>query len=159
MRRELLIVALVLVPCAVLFWLGFTLTSPATESPRADSALDGGLVTPSTEPEAPVRSPALARDAGSPAMIPKELEAPLRAVSAEVQRCFDDQRAHLHEPQRLEVRFTPTADGGFAGVIVSATANPYLSACVEDVFDEVRWQPTGVETFQPATHAFTFEPR
>lgn len=89
---------------------------------------------------------------------PRALEAPLRAVTPEVLRCFDDQRAHLHEVQRLEVRFRPLNDGGFAEVRVPSTGNPYLAACVEDVFDEVGFVPSGAETFEVATHRFTWDP-
>jgi hypothetical protein len=101
-------------------------------------------------------------DAGAPAAptqpIPKELAAPLAAITPEVMLCFQDQRAHQHDVQRLEVRFTPTADGGFAGVRVPSSANPWVSACIEDVFDEMHFAPTGVETFQPATFTFVFDP-
>ncbi|MCU0697020.1 MAG: hypothetical protein MUC96_10855 [Myxococcaceae bacterium] len=93
-----------------------------------------------------------------PPAFPRALEAPLRAVTPEVMRCFDDQRAHVHDVQRLEVRFRPLPDGGFSDVRVPSTGNPYLAACIEDVFEELGFAPSGAETFEVATHRFEFDP-
>lgn len=164
MRRELAIVLGVLVPFAVLLALAFFVFRGAPPPPLPEAARP--LPTRDTPPPPPREPPeaviAAAPDAGVPAAvpqpIPKELTAPLAAVTPEVMLCFRDQRAHQRDVQRLEVRFTPTADGGFAGVKVPSSANPWVSACIEDVFDEVHFAPTGAETFQPAAFTFVFDP-
>ena len=86
---------------------------------------------------------------------PPELAAPLKAVLPEVRQCFADQ--HLKAMHAVRVRFTPTRDGGFTGIQVDEQ-NPFLAACLEDVFAEVSWHPEGPETFAPATHTFSFGP-
>ena len=162
MRRELLIILGVLVPFGVLVVLGLLFLRQEPPSPAEP------IVAPSTPqvivaPDAPPVPPVVVlKDAGSDEAVaipaPKELAAPLATVTPEVMLCFRDERAHLKTPQRLEVRFTPTPDGGFASVHVPGLTNPLIAACVEDVFDEVRFAPTGVETFQPAIHTFIFDP-
>ena len=92
-------------------------------------------------------------DAGP--QFPPALTAPLSAVLPEVRRCFADQ--HLKARHEVRVRFTPTRDGGFDEVEVTEQ-NPYLAACLEDVFSEVAWHPTGKETYSPAEHTFSFDP-
>lgn len=164
MRRELAIVLGVLVPFAVLLALAFFVFRGAPPPPLQPEPEP--LPTRATPPP-PAREPPAAvvlvtPDAGVPAAppqpIPKELAAPLAAVTPEVMLCFRDQRAHQRDVQRLEVRFTPTADGGFAGVKVPSSANPWVTACIEDVFDELHFAPTGAETFQPAAFTFVFDP-
>jgi len=164
MRRELAIILGVLVPFAVLLALAFLFfrgAPPPAPPPLTDAP------TPTRHAEA--LPPNVARlpqplvvDAGtslaSPPLVPKELAAPLAAVTPEVMLCFRDQRAHQRDVQSLEVRFTPTADGGFAAVKVPSSGNPWVSACVEDVFDEMRFAPTGAETFQPAAFTFVYDP-
>ncbi len=164
MRRELAIIVGVLAPFAALLALAFFVFRGASPPPPKDGP------SPSQSAEARrtnVRPspPAIVVpvvDAGasppSPLLIPKELAAPLAAVTPEVMLCFRDQRAHQRDVQRLEVRFTPTPDGGFAGVKVPSSANPWVSACIEDVFEELRFTPTGAETFQPAAFTFVFDP-
>ncbi|MER2561572.1 MAG: hypothetical protein ABTQ32_12660 [Myxococcaceae bacterium] len=161
MRRELLIILGVLVPFGVLVVLGLVFLRheplPPVE-PVAVPAKPEVVLAP--VPPAPLPAPPLV-DAGRAEVvvdIPKELAAPLAAVTPEVMLCFRDERAHLKTLQRLEVRFTPTADGGFSSVHVPGLTNPLIAACVEDVFDEVRFAPTGAETFQPAIHTFIFDP-
>lgn len=160
MRRELLIIAGVLVPFFVLVALGLLVErSPAPEAVvlASDSGVEGAP-GPTSLAQAPAPHPSPREDGGAVEALPRELAAPIAAVTPEVLRCFDDHRAHLHEPQRLEVRFTPLPDGGFGGVLVATHPNPWVSACVEDVFDEVGFAPTGAETFQPARHTFVFDP-
>ena len=165
MRRELAIVLGVLVPFAVLLALAFFVfrSAPPPLQPEPERPLPT-RVTPPPAREPPRADVVVAAvpDAGVPALsaqpIPKELAAPLAAVTPEVMLCFRDQRAHQRDVQRLEVRFTPTADGGFAGVKVPASANPWVSACIEDVFEELHFAPTGAETFQPAAFTFVFDP-
>lgn len=161
MRRELLIILGVLVPFGALVALGLLFLrddAPAPVEPVAAPSKPPEVVVevpPSPAPVAPVID---AGQAEAVIDVPKELAAPLAAVTPEVMLCFRDERTHLKTPQRLEVRFTPTADGGFSGVHVPGLTNPLIAACVEDVFDEVRFAPTGVETFQPAIHTFIFDP-
>lgn len=163
MRRELAIVLGVLVPFGALLALAFFFfrgapPAPPTDAPTPTRTLDEPPASP-PPPPAPVR---LVEDAGtspvSPSLVPKELAAPLAAVTPEVMLCFRDQRAHQRDVQRLEVHFRPTPDGGFAAVKVPSSGNPWVTACVEDVFDEVHFAPTGAETFQPAAFTFVFDP-
>lgn len=161
MRRELLIILGVLVPFGALVALGllfFRHEAPAPVEPVATPPKPEVVVEvpPSPAPVAPVID--AGRAEAVVVEVPKELAAPLAALTPEVMLCFRDERAHLKSPQRLEVRFTPTADGGFSGVHVPGLTSPLIAACVEDVFDEVRFAPTGVETFQPAIHTFIFDP-
>ena len=164
MRRELAIVLGVLVPFAVLLALAFFVFrgAPPPPQPEPDRPLPTRATPPLPAREPPATVVIVAPDAGvrtaMPQPIPKELAAPLAAVTPEVMLCFRDQRAHQRDVQRLEVRFTPTADGGFAGVKVPSSANPWVSACIEDVFDEMHFSPTGAETFQPAAFTFVFDP-
>lgn len=160
MRRELLIIIGVLMPFGVLVVLGLLFLREEPAPPVLVAPSKPEVVVPPMPPTVP--PVAVVVDAGPTATavvsVPKELAAPLAAVTPEVMLCFRDERAHLKTPQRLEVRFTPTADGGFAGVHVPGLTNPLIAACVEDVFDEVRFTPTGAETFQPAIHTFIFDP-
>ncbi|MDP1822671.1 MAG: hypothetical protein Q8L48_05500 [Archangium sp.] len=152
MRRELLIAAAVLVPFGVLVAAGFYFSpEPApfipseVEKPFIPSEVEG----PSAQ--LPLDS---ARGERSP-VFPPGLAAPLTAVLPEVKRCFADQ--HLKQLHEVRVRFTPTRDGGFDRVEVDEQ-NPYLQACLEDVFAEVAWHPSGPETYTPAEHTFSFGP-
>jgi hypothetical protein len=135
MRRELVIILGVLVPFAVLLALAFFFFRGAPPPPN-----DGPSPSQSVEaPRTDVRSPP-------------------RAIVVSIVDAGASPRAHQHDVQRLEVRFTPTPDGGFASVKVASSANPWVSACIEDVFDELRFAPTGAETFQPAAFTFVFDP-
>lgn len=162
MKRELAILLGVLVPFGALVWLAVRAPLPvevpgpsqpppvAKPLPTAQPALDAG--------ERLVVAPVEAVDAGRPRPVPRELAAALGAVTPQVQLCVSDQRAHLDGPQRIDVHFTPLPDGGFAQVRVASTANPWVGACVEDVFDEVPYTPSGAETFRPAQWTFELEP-
>ncbi len=158
-RRELLLIVAVVVPFLALVILALSVPlGPDAPPPVTASATPPPPPTNPTQPTAPVIVPrAVVLDAGGDEVSP-ELAAPVKAVTPEILRCFADQRAHLSGVQRLAVGFTPTSDGGFAGVRVPTGGNPYLSACVEDVFEEVHFTPTGLETFRPATHTFVFDP-
>ena len=152
MRRELIIAAVVLVPFALLVGVGFSFTggtvipgaTVVNMAPHPDplpASLGEGI------PVLPVI------DAGP--RFPPELAAPLKAILPEVRRCFADQ--HFKQVHEVQVRFTPTRDGGFDQVSVDEQ-NPYLAACLEDVLIEVTWHPEGPETFTPASHTFSFGP-
>lgn len=167
MKKELLIAAGVLVPFAVLVALGFRYAAPepGPVAPGAIPVAPPALPKPSTPAApAPVAAPRAVGelDAGrspEPPAWPRALAAPLAAVAPEVHRCFADARERLRAPVTTKVRFTPTRDGGFAGVAIETTApDPWMKACVEDVFEEVRYAPSGAETFEPAEHTFSFDP-
>ena len=159
MRREFIIVAAVLVPFGVLVAAGFYF-SPEPGPVVLQAA-------PHPDPRSPRgASPPFPADAGRGRQVPDaaseqapgfppELAAPLTAVLPEVKRCFADQR--LKRPHEVRVRFTPTRDGGFDQVEV-AEQNPYLQACLEDVFAEATWHPSGPETYTRAEHTFSFGP-
>ena len=155
MRRELIIAAAVLVPFAVLVAAGFYFSPDppgvVEQVEQAESPLP-----PRGEGQGEGRT---AVDAAVPAPLPPfppELQAPLTAVLPEVQRCFADQ--HLKRAREVKVHFTPTPDGGFTQVTIDNQQDPYLTACLEDVFAEVRFHPDGRQTWQPATHTFSFDP-
>jgi hypothetical protein len=163
-RREGLLVVAVVVPVALLAWLSLAdreAVAPAptalTSAARPGATARADLSPPRPRsPDAGAAPPPGAPDAGP--RWPRELAAPLAAVTPEVLRCIDDQRAHLGGALRLEVRFRPLPDGGFSEVQVASTQNPYIAACVEDVFAELGYVPGGDETFARATHVFEFDP-
>ena len=153
MKREWVIIGAVLVPFAVLVAAGFYF-SPKPPPPIApESPLPPG------EGQGEGRVEQSAPKANKPALkapeYPPELEAPLTALMPEVRQCFRDQK--LKSRREVKVRFTPTRDGGFEKVEVDEQ-NPYLAACLEDVFAEVAFHPDGRQTFAPAAHTFSFEP-
>ena len=155
MKREWVIVGAVLVPFAVLVGAGFYFSpeppsivqaAPVPLAPAVAPVLSGAPLDPHPDP--------LPKGEGI-ASFPPELQAPLSAILPEVQQCFRDQK--LKAAREVKVRFTPTRDGGFEKVEVD-DQNPYLAACLEDVFAEVAWHPDGRQTFAPAAHTFSFDP-
>lgn len=153
MKREWVIVAGVLVPFAVLVAAGFSFSlEPAPPLPVVPVSQSPLPVGPLGEAEGRIE-PVVPRP--EKPTLPPELEAPLKAVLPEVRQCFRDQK--LKAARSVKVRFTPTRDGGFEKVEVDEQ-NPYLAACLEDVFAEVAWRPDGRQTFEPAAHTFSFDP-
>lgn len=157
MKRELAIAAGVLVPFALLVAAGFYFSAPA---PKVLPVPVAPVVVPA--PVAPSLPPVVAQpvvDAGVAVVVapkyPPELAAPLEAVEAEVHQCFADQR--VQRAHDVRVRFTPTRDGGYVGVEVDEQ-DPFLAACIEDVFAELHFEPRGAETYQPAEHTFSLAP-
>jgi hypothetical protein len=173
-RRERLLVAAILVPFAALVvarsTLDHTASSEAIDSaPPSPSgrARSGAGAVPTARSSAAAVAPNLpfapepgreARDEA--ADFPATLEAALAAVSPEVRLCFDDASRRLEGAVSVRVAFRPLADGGFAEIAVAGNSSqdPYLSACVTDVFEEMAYQPSGREDFQRATHTFVFDP-
>lgn len=161
MRRELAIAAGVLVPFAVLVALAFHFAPSVAPPPP------GSIAVAAHPPPSRAMKPASELDAGllpAPAHVepeppPRHLAAPLAAVTPHVQRCFADEPSRLRGHVDARVRFTPTADGGFTAVRVEAvsTPSPWVTACIEDAFDEVRFSPTGAERPEPAVHTFSYE--
>jgi hypothetical protein len=153
MRKEWLIVAGVLVPFAALVAVALY-GSP-------EGAVATSKVSPSTPPlperpsEVAMRG---ASDSGAAEPIAPALEAPIRAVSPEVHACFIDNGMHLHGRIAVTVAFTPTIDGALTQVSVQTPiANPELTACLEDVFAELHFAPTGRERFEPTKYTFVFD--
>ena len=152
MRKEGLIIAGVLVPFAVLVIVGFW-PAPTPARPSASTP----VLTPSAV-SAPVEGAVLPAvlDAGAP--LDPALEAPVRAVSKEVHACFVDNGMHLHGRIAVTIAFAPTRDGGFSGISVETPlVNPELTACLEDVFAELHFEPTGRERFEPTKYTFLFD--
>jgi hypothetical protein len=145
------VAAAVLVPFAVLVALALfpgeraepkveplrlVLNAPTPPVPPARPVVDAGLA-PSPFNLPPPRVEPEARE---------DLRALVATTRPRVRRCLQDE-----EPRgtyELRVRFTE------AGVRAD-TQNPFLAACVEDVFDEVGFHPDA--GFSPAEHTFSFE--
>jgi hypothetical protein len=150
-RREWLDAAAVLVPFALLVAAGFWFTRPSppgADVPRGESIV---LQPREAPPKPAVVAP---HDAGAPPSAPAVDSAPVRedlrevvaTTAPRVRRCLQDE-----DPRggyEVKVRFTRQ------GVRVE-TQNPWLSACVEDVFEEVAWHPG--PDFAPAEHTFSFD--
>lgn len=162
-RRELWIASGILVPFAALVLVGLAWTRPAREP--ADGAPTTKVPPPAPVTAVGLTSPVSSVDASVPLdatspearRFPVELEAPLRAVEAEVRRCLLDQASRAPLRVAVTVAFRPTDGGGFEQVTVHPDwQDPYLEACVEDVFAELRWRPTGRETFVPVKYTFDF---
>ena len=114
-KRELLIIAGVLVPFALLVIAGlyFSPDAPPLPAERGEgrgegpTSMDAGTrPSPQVTKIAPHPDPLPAPQGEG---IPKDLEAPLAAVRSEVKRCFADQ--HFKTRHEVKVRFTPTRDG------------------------------------------------
>ncbi len=160
MRREWLIVLGVLLPCAALLAGGlmwpsthFDSISPAVASgePAARAPIETGPAGDQGDAAAP-------EGRASPQPVPPELEAAVNAVTPEIIACFEDNGvAHLHGELAVTIAFEPTREGHFRKVaLVSRVADPRLAACLEDVFADVAYVPSGRETFEPAQHTFIF---
>jgi len=150
MRREVWISAGVLVPFAALVAAGFFFSNErkGVEVPPAT----GEIVVPS--PRAAEVSES--RDAGGvapPPPVPEQLTGVLAIVTPQIRQCLLDQAPKGHS--EVEVRFTPLLDGGF-GDVVAETQDPYLAACVQDVFEEAGGTNAPGER---TTHLFVSEPR
>lgn len=165
MRREAAIVLGVLVPVAALIAAGlfFTRAEPPPEPPAPVASRPSSpppLVVPARPPPAAAAGSASADAGVVEEPPPPELEAPLRAVAGEVRHCLLDQADRMHRVVQVRVGFRPLPDGGFEGGVVEGTTwqDPYLSACIEDVFEELGYVPDGRQTFQRATHTFVFDP-
>jgi hypothetical protein len=180
-RRELLLALGVLAPFGALVALGLaawqpgpaaplpTPVNPASGGPPREASprpgdgggapgeqrAPGGQRAPGEQRPAGARSRAFALDLDG-GDYPPALAAPLRAVAAEVVRCAEDQAGRAPARLAVDVDFQPTPDGRFIRVsVASSWQDPYLTACVEDVFAEVPFTPSGMETFAPAAFRFT----
>jgi hypothetical protein len=146
MRRDVLVALLVLIPVIVLVLL--SLSSPGGEARGEEVVVvqpprDAAVAYPSPQPAPPVGE--RESETGDSAF-PKPF-------LINVRQCLTDQKQ-----TKVEVHFTPTRDGRYADVRV-VTQDPYLQACLEDVFEEARWtvSPSATESFSPTRHTFTAE--
>lgn len=153
MKRGFLIAAAVLVPFVVLVFLGFwfapELPLPA---PAGKGAVSLNPLVVEVAPHPDPRPAGRERENTEPPR-PKPPE-PIRAVEAEVHRCFADNRL----TGTIRVRFTPNRDGGYDDVNIEAnpSQSPYLAACLEDVLAEMRFVPAPGERYEPTIHTFSF---
>ncbi len=129
------IIAGVLVPFAVLVALGFWFSGGEVEAP-----LPGAVVVMARDAAVGVAVEGVERvDAGfasSPRPSPPQEEREMVVVML-VRQCLEDRRQ-----AQVRVKRLPARDGGVR--VIADTQDPYLAACVEDVFDEVPWEPGDV---------------
>jgi hypothetical protein len=164
------VLAGVLLPFSLLVAVGLHDTaSTAPPSPGAHVVNAPPLDLPDASPPpvrvAPVVDAAVPvgpeADAGVFEDTPRELEAALAALRPAVRQCFDDARAHAPARVELRVHFTAKPDGRFGGYHLESRSwqDPYFEACVEDVFDEVTYVPSGREPRGAVTHTFVLGER
>ncbi|MBL8911002.1 MAG: hypothetical protein JNM17_09895 [Archangium sp.] len=148
MRRDVVIALFVLIPVAILISLSL--------GERAGGEGENTSAAPTKIPGVVMN--ANVRDAGiapSPQPLsPRERERPTSitdTVMANARQCLSDQKT-----ASVEVHFTPTREGRYADVKVS-TQDPYLAACLEDVFEESKWNvsASATESFAPTSFQFT----
>lgn len=144
MKRALLVAAGVLLPFSVLVAVGFSTAPPP--QPRADEA-------PARAQERTHPPPATQNQSQTNENQPSTVPVPLRALMPELNQCFRD---HPRDAHPVRVTLTPTAAGTFEGVQVEEQ-NPYLQACLVDVFAEGRWNPGGAEALDPIDYTFSFD--
>ena len=140
-----------LVPFAVL--VAMTLFSASDEktswspSPPEGERGDAEGVVEKRSPLSPTLSPAGGEGEGEKGHPSVTVE----LISRVERTCLADQK----RARAVEVRFTPTRDGGFVGV-EAQTQDPWLAACITDVFEETPWQPSpsGTESFAPQIFSF-----
>ncbi|MBL9039887.1 MAG: hypothetical protein JNG84_15320 [Archangium sp.] len=163
-RRDLLVMAGVLVPFTVLVLVALVVTEPA--EPRASPAME---VLPRSVPQRLVEATALPveRAAPSDAGVPSPLDAgarsplsaPLQALQTVLEDCVRHDGSHLHGPVEVKVAFRPTSAGGFSDVVfVSTQSDPRLNACFEDTLHDARFTPTGAEPLTLTRHTFSIAP-
>lgn len=161
MRREWLIVLGVLLPCVVLFAVGslwpsaqLGVVAPVLTSAASAPAADQPQRVIRVEPDA-----ASLEEKTPPQSLAAPIEAAVKAVTPEITACFNDNGAeHLHGQIAVTIAFEPTPEGHFRNVTLETkVADPRLAACLEDVFAEVAYVPSGRETFEPAKHTFIFD--
>lgn len=156
-RRELLVALGVLVPFALLVLAGLWWTAPQPS----------GAPLPVLDPSAPQPSARLqhVEAVGAPVVADAGLDLTpdagvalhpaLQAVRPEVELCLKDQGERVPANAHLDVDFTPTRDGGYEHVHIHLSwQNPWLEACLEDVFDQVGWVPGPDSPLTPVHHSF-----
>jgi hypothetical protein len=80
----------------------------------------------------------------------------LSAVVPEVQRCLRGHAELQRKAPVVRVSFTPRSDGRFSDVVIEPALQPqpYLRACLEDVFSEVQFVPKPEAPFERLTRWF-----
>jgi hypothetical protein len=150
---SLSLAVIILVLVAILWWLNRT---APMEPPAASFKLEVNRPVSNAPLQKAI---AVFPTSAAPAAreFPLFIEAPLRAVAREVAHC--PELAKLATPLTAEVLFTPTPLGHFTSVEVSVQpAQPYVQACLEDVFAEISFVPNGHETFAPVHWTYHLAP-
>jgi len=130
------IIAGVLVPFAVLVALGFWFSGGEVVAPTPGAVV---VASPAVPDAAVVGTSVSHVDAGfasSPRPSPPQEER-AKVVVMLVRQCLEDRRQ-----SQVRVKRVPARDGGVR--VIADTQDPYLAACVEDVFEEVPWEPGDV---------------
>ncbi len=121
-----------------------------------DQLIDAGALQHRREKVSPLRAgPLLFNDAVPP---PRDVEAVVTALLPEVKHCIADQQHRIEDTLKLKVRFTAQRDGGLQGysLVSSNWQDPYLEACLEDVFAEMHFTPNGLEPGEPRDLEWVF---
>jgi hypothetical protein len=153
MRRDVAIALLVIVPVAVLLVLSWREPETALPAPVPPAAPLQPMPAPAQPPRQPARvEEQLGEQLDAGRSSPNGTPQLPGALVANARQCLVDQRRQ----QTVEVRFTPTRDGRYVDVRAT-TQDPYLAACLEDVFEEARWTPSAAATerFEPTTFEVT----
>lgn len=179
MRREWILVMAVLIPFAALVVAALWITRPRPQdaSPSAEAsrrarqpeqvltrrlapaaethAANGAGNGPGTDAGNDART-----DAGSVAGEGEELRGgPLEAVRSEVRECFRDNGGH--SPREVLVRVSFRAQKGRFGdvrIVAQSWQNPYVTACIEDVFQEMSYSALeGPVSPSPQEATFRFD--
>ena len=119
------------------------------------AALEAAWVAP---PPPPTAAPSLVPPPPRDPRVPASLEAPLRAVAADVSLCISRWLPRDRGSIAIDVVFTPVRGGAFApGTRVFTNWHDEdVEACVAEVFDEASFMPTDAERFEPAEFVFHF---
>jgi hypothetical protein len=158
MKRALMLAAAVLVPFALLLAVGFFLLA---QRPSTAPELNGPAASPQPPPQ-PSAQPSPQPPAAPRPVPPRVDEQPtpaLASVGPLVKQCFEDTRAHLHQPQKLTVLYDTTAAGAFANVEIAqfTWSDPQLTACILDSFEDARFDG-GLPPLARQSWTFTFSP-
>lgn len=175
LQRGLLIAALVLVPFAALVAFGFSLLKDPPPIVLQEVRLPppAPIVAEVIEPVRPVvplRPPLPIEVAvvappnpAEPEPAPVDLSPQVKrlpmiaSVQPMVHQCFLDISERVREPMRVTVGFNTTAEGSFESVVIKKVSwqDPHLIACIQDSFEEARFEPSGF-VLRRQTHTFTF---
>lgn len=146
MRRDVVIALFVLIPVAILISLSLGERGEGENTSAAPAKIPGVVMNANVGDAGIAPSPQ--------PLSPRVRERPTSitdAVLANARQCLSDQKT-----ASVEVQFTPTREGRYADVKVT-TQDPYLAACLEDVFEESKWNvsASATESFAPTSFQFT----
>lgn len=179
-RREWLLLAAVLVPFGALLATSLCADDASTTPPgprvASPAAPTHAVDTPTRPPaphDAPPRPAATPAEARPPQHVdtpttpahvegldpPPGLEAAFEALQPALRQCAED-ITNAPTPVEVHVRFKATREGRFTGYRLETRSwqDPYLEACLEDVFDEVSWAATGGEPTGDVERTLTLHP-